>query len=103
MSCAPSANSWRPGAMYKFLKSFVLPLLKVEEKEPTPPAGSHDSFQIFRACPAFLSYNLFFWKIYATILACFVSVASVALLLFNRWFIFLVVPVVLFAAFKAAV
>jgi membrane protein YdbS with pleckstrin-like domain len=89
--------------MYNFLKRFVLPLLKVEEKEPTPPAGSHDSFQVFRACPAFLSYNLFFWKIYAAILAFGVTAVSAGLLLFNRWFIFLVVPVVLFAAFKAAV
>src|SRR2546423_69200 len=100
MSFAPSANSWRPGVMYKILKRFVLPLLKVEEKEPTPPAGSHDSFQVFRACPAFLSYKLFFWKIYATILAFVVAVASVALLLFNRWLILLVLPLALIATFK---
>jgi len=89
--------------MYDVLKSIIFPLLKVEESEPTPPAGSHDSFQVFRACPAFLSYNLFFWKIYAAILALSVAVVSAALLLFNRWFIVLVVPLVLFAAFKAAV
>jgi len=40
---------------------------------------------------------------YAAILALSVAVVSVALLLFNRWFIVLVVPLVLFAAFKAAV
>ena len=89
--------------MYDVLKSIIFPLLKVEESEPTPPAGSHDSFQVFRACPAFLSYNLFFWKIYAAILALSVAVVSAALLLFNRWFIVLVVPLMLFAAFKAAV
>jgi uncharacterized membrane protein YdbT with pleckstrin-like domain len=89
--------------MYDVLKSIVFPLLKVEESEPTPPAGSHDSFQVFRACPAFLSYKLFFWKMYAAILALSVVVVSATLLLFNRWFIVLVVPLVLFAAFKAAV
>jgi len=89
--------------MYKVLKRLVLPLLKVEEKEPTPPAGSHDSFQVFRACPAFLSYNLFFWKIYAAIFALGVAVASATLLLLNRWLILLVVPLLLFAAFKVAV
>lgn len=89
--------------MYDVLKSIVFPLLKVEESEPTPPTGSHDSFQVFRACPAFLSYKLFFWKMYAAILGLSVAVVSVALLLFNRWLIVLVVPLVLFAAFKAAV
>jgi membrane protein YdbS with pleckstrin-like domain len=89
--------------MYDFLKSIIFPLLKVEESEPTPPTGSHDSFEVFRACPAFLSYKLFFWKMYAAILTLIVAVVSVALLLFNRWFIVLVVPLVLFAAFKAAV
>lgn len=89
--------------MYKILKSIVFPLLRLEESEPTPPAGSHHSFQVFRACPAFLSYKLFFWKLYASILALTVAVVSAALLLFNRWFILLVVPLVLFAAFKAAV
>jgi membrane protein YdbS with pleckstrin-like domain len=89
--------------MYDVLKSIVLPLLKVEASEPTPPAGSHDSFQVFRACPAFLSYKLFFWKMYAAILALSVAVMSAGLLVFNRWFIVLVIPLVLFAAFKAAV
>jgi membrane protein YdbS with pleckstrin-like domain len=89
--------------MYDALKSIVFPLLKVEESGPAPPAGSHDSFQVFRACPAFLSYKLFFWKIYAAILALSVAVVSAGLLLFNRWFIVLVVPLVLFSAFKAAV
>ena len=89
--------------MYELLKSIVFPLLKLEGSEPTPPAGSHDSFQVFRACPAFLSYKLFFWKLYAAIVALTVAVVSAALLAFNRWFIVLVVPLVLFAAFKVAV
>ena len=89
--------------MYELLKRLVFPLLKVEEKEPAPPAGSHDTFQVFRACPAFLSYNLFFWKLYAAILAFWVIVLSVVLLVVSRWFILLVVPMVLVAAFKAAV
>lgn len=89
--------------MYDVLKSIVFPLLKVEETEPASFAGSHDSLQVFRACPAFLSYNLFFWKLYVAILALIVVAVSAGLLLFNRWFIVLVVPLVLFAAFKGAV
>jgi hypothetical protein len=78
--------------MYDALKSIVFPLLKLEESEPTPPTGSHDSFQVFRACPAFLSYKLFFWKLYAAIVTLTVAVVSAALLAFNRWFIMLIVP-----------
>jgi membrane protein YdbS with pleckstrin-like domain len=89
--------------VYDVLKSIVFPLLKVEESEPTSFAGSHESLQVFRACPAFLSYNLFFWKLYVAALALGVAAVSAGLLLFNRWFIVLVVPLVLFAAFKAAV
>jgi membrane protein YdbS with pleckstrin-like domain len=89
--------------MYELLKRRIFPLLKVQEVQPSPPAGSHDTFQVFRACPAFLSYNLFFWKLYAAILAFWVIVLSVVLLVVSRWFILLVTPMLLVAVFKAAV
>ncbi|HYT58959.1 MAG TPA: PH domain-containing protein [Haliangiales bacterium] len=89
--------------MYELLKKLIFPLLKVRETQPSPPAGSHDTFQVFRACPAFLSYTLFFWKLYVVILAFWVVVVSVVLLVVSPWFILLVVPLVLVAAFKAAV
>jgi membrane protein YdbS with pleckstrin-like domain len=89
--------------VYDRLKRLVLPLLKVEETQPSPPAGPHDTFQVFRACPAFLAYNLFFWKLYVVVWATGVLAASVVLLAINRWFLLLVAPVVLAAVFKAAV
>ena len=69
--------------MYELLKRLVFPLLKVEEKEPVPPAGAHDAFQVFRACPAYLAYNLFFWKLYVAALSLVVAVVSVVLLLIS--------------------
>jgi len=89
--------------MYELLKKLIFPLLKVEEKEPTPPAGPHDTFQVFRACPAFLSYNLFFWKLYVAIMTFWLVVVSVVLLVVSRWFVLLVALFVLVVVFKAAV
>lgn len=89
--------------MYEFLKSLVCRLLKVEEKQPAPPAGPHETFHIFRACPAYLEYNLFFWKLYAAGLALAVLALTVALLVFSGWFALLAVPLAVLAAFKAAV
>jgi len=89
--------------MYESLKRLIFPLLKVQEAQPSPPAGSHDTFQVFRACPAFLKYNLFFWKLYAVMMAFWVIGVSVVLLIVSGWFSLLVAPLVLVAAFKAAV
>jgi uncharacterized membrane protein YdbT with pleckstrin-like domain len=85
------------------LKSLILPLLKVEAKETAPPAGGGGGFQVFRACPAFLSYTLFFWKLYAAAWAIGVLVGSMVLLLASRWLALVVAPLVLVAAFKAVV
>jgi uncharacterized membrane protein YdbT with pleckstrin-like domain len=89
--------------MYDFLKGLVLPLLKVEAKQPAPPVGQYEVFQVFRACPAFLAYNLFFWKLYLLVWALGVLGVSVGLVLLNGWLALLVVPLILVAAFKAAV
>jgi len=89
--------------MYELLKGLVCRLLKVEQKQPAPPAGPHDTFQVFRACPAYLAYNLFFWKLYVAVLALVMVAISVVLLVVSGWLALLVAPLVALAAFKAAV
>ena len=44
--------------MYALFRSLVVALLKCPAAPPEPPAGSHESVQIFRAAPAFLRYRL---------------------------------------------
>ena len=85
--------------MYELLKSLVCRSLKVEERQPAPPAGPHDTFQVFRACPAYLAYNLFFWKLYVAVLALVMVVVSVVLLVVSGWLALLVAPLVALAAF----
>ena len=89
--------------MYELLKSLVCRLLKVEEKQPAPPAGPHDTFQVFRACPAYLAYTLFFWKLYVAVLILFIVAISVGLFVAGGLLALLAVPLVALAAFKAAV
>jgi membrane protein YdbS with pleckstrin-like domain len=48
--------------MYKPLKGVALTLLKAPQDAPEPPPGSHESVQIFRASPKFLTYRMLkFW------------------------------------------
>lgn len=89
--------------MYKLLKGLVCRLLKVEEKQPVPPPGPHDTSQVFRPCAAYLAYNLFFWKLYVAVLAFVMLAISVVLLVVSSWLALLVVPLGALAAFKAAV
>lgn len=89
--------------MYDLLKRLVFPLLKVEDRRPAPPSGPHETFEVVRACPAYLAYNLFYWKLYAAAWALGVGALSFALLIINRWLVLVVVPLLLVAAFKAAV
>ena len=91
--------------MYELLKRISFPLLKVEETRPEPPAGHEkdESLRRFRACPAYLQYKLFYWKLYATVWALAVLVASAVILAVDVRFVFLVIPLLLFATFKAAV
>jgi uncharacterized membrane protein YdbT with pleckstrin-like domain len=91
--------------MYELLKRLSFPFLKVEETQPEPPAGHEkdESLRIFRACPGYLQYKLFYWKLYATVWALAVLVVSAAILAVDFRFMFLVIPLLLFAVFKAAV
>lgn len=91
--------------MYELLKRISFPLLKVEDARPEPPAGHEkdESLRIFRACPAYLRYKLFYWKLYAAVWALAVLCASAVILAIDVRLIFLVVPLLLFATYKAGV
>ena len=91
--------------MYELLKRISFPLLKVEETRPGAPAGHEqdESLRTFRACPAYLQYKLFYWKLYAAGWALAVLLVSGMILAVDVRFIFLVIPLLLFAVFKAAV
>ena len=90
--------------MYEAIKRLVLPLLKVDATEPHPPAGHqpHDRVQVLRAAPAYLHYRVFLWSVYAVLWGVGVAIASTALLLTSPLGMLLVVPLVVFAAAKAA-
>src|SRR5258706_7396983 len=48
--------------MYEPLKRLALSLLKTPHDSPRSPSGSHDSVEIFRASPKYLSYRMLgFW------------------------------------------
>jgi uncharacterized membrane protein YdbT with pleckstrin-like domain len=91
--------------MYELLKRVSFPLLKVEETHPEPPAGheSDESLRTFRACPAYLRYKLFYWGLYAAAWALAVLFASAVVVALDARFLLLVIPLLLLAAFKAAV
>ncbi|MEO5928829.1 MAG: PH domain-containing protein [Candidatus Kapaibacterium sp.] len=90
--------------MYEFLKRIFFPLLKVEHTEPVPPAGHEDDERVtvMRASPDYLRYRMFYWKLYCAIWCISVVVESTALLIFDIRYLWLVIPVAIVAAFKAA-
>lgn len=90
--------------MYDFLKRIFFPILKVEETHPHPPAGheADESLQIVRASPSYLRLRLFLWKLYAVVWGLGVLSAAVALVIVDSRFLWLVIPLVAVAAFKAA-
>ncbi|MDB5033982.1 MAG: hypothetical protein JWQ98_1223 [Chlorobi bacterium] len=91
--------------MYEFLKRIFFPLLKVEPTEPVPPAGHENDERVIvmRASPDYLRYRMFYWKLYCAIWCISVIAESTALLIFDIHFLWLVIPVAIVAAFKAAV
>jgi membrane protein YdbS with pleckstrin-like domain len=91
--------------MYELLKRVSFPLLRVEEAGPEPPAGHEqdESLRIFRACPAYLQYKLFYWKLYAAVWALAVLAVGAVIVALDVRFVFLVIPLLLLAAYKAAV
>jgi len=69
--------------MYEALKRAVLAILKVPAEPPEEPAGTHESVQVFRASPRFLTYLLLQYGIGMVILAtALMGAASAAAVLF---------------------
>lgn len=90
--------------MYELVKRLILPILRVEETKPELlPGHEGEILQIIRACPAYLQYRLFFWKLYAILWATAVVFLSAALLAIDTRFILFIVPLLIFAIFKAAI
>jgi membrane protein YdbS with pleckstrin-like domain len=90
--------------MYERVKELLLPILKVEDKQPAPLPGhsEREVIRIIRASSSYLAYRLFFWKLYAVLWAAAVVIVSAALLAVSFWFVLLIVPLVAFAVFKAS-
>jgi membrane protein YdbS with pleckstrin-like domain len=52
--------------MYKLFKGLALRIMRAPTEPPDPPAGAHDSVQVYRASPSYLSYRLLgFWLIFS--------------------------------------
>ena len=50
--------------MYRLFKGLALGLMKAPADPPEPPAGSHESVQVFRASPKYLTYRMLgYWFI----------------------------------------
>lgn len=90
--------------MYERLRRIILPLLKVDLAEPHPPAGHdpHEFMRVERADRSYLSYRLFFWKLYAIAWTSGILLGSVALVLLDLRWLLLVIPMAIIAAIKAA-
>lgn len=90
---------------YAWLKDLVLPLLKITDAEPHPPAGHdpHDFMQIMRASPRYLSYRLFFWKVYALLWVVGVVGATTTVTVIKPWLGLIAIPLALLALWKTAI
>ena len=90
--------------MYEWLKSIILPLLRIEGGEPHPPAGHTpgEIRRIERAAPGYLRLKLFWWGVYAATWGLAVLIASTLLLLADARLLLLVIPLILVALAKAA-
>jgi membrane protein YdbS with pleckstrin-like domain len=53
--------------VYAPIKRLALSLLKAPSEPPEPPAGRHESVQVYRASPRFLSYRLTVFWIVSTV------------------------------------
>ncbi|MCC7054274.1 MAG: PH domain-containing protein [Gemmatimonadaceae bacterium] len=90
--------------MYEWLKSIILPLLRIEGGEPHPPAGHvpAEIRRIERAAPGYLRLKLFWWGLYAAAWGLAVVIASTLLLVADVRLLLLVIPLILVALAKAA-
>ena len=90
--------------MYERLKALVCRVLRVEAKAPTAPAGHHagEPIRIVRACPAYLQFRLFIWKLYALAWGATVLLACTALTLVHPLLAPLALVLLVVGACKAA-
>ena len=90
--------------MYDLLKRLLLPILKIEKIKPEPlPGHKGEVLQIIRACPSYLRYKLFFWKLYKMIWGAAVIILSFILLAIDTRFILLIIPLLILAFFKSTI
>lgn len=90
--------------MIQLVKDLVFPILKVEDKQPSPlPSRSPYEFvRIIRACPAYLQYRLFFWKLYLGVMIAAVLIASIFLAAMGPWYLLVSIPIILLVGYKVA-
>lgn len=65
--------------MYEPLKDFLLDLLRAPKEPPAPPAGTHESVQIFRASPQFLRYQYVGLGLFAIAAAIVIGIIGIVL------------------------
>ena len=98
------AEGKRAEGAYGWLRGWVQRLLRVSARAPAPlPGHGGGLVQVVRACPSYLRYRMFFWRLYALAWGTGVAAASVVLLAIGPWYLLLVVPLVGFAVVKAAI
>lgn len=64
--------------MYEALKGVVLAVLKLPSEPPEEPAGTHESVQVFRASPRYLTYLLLQWGVVMGLVAAGTLVGATA-------------------------
>jgi len=91
--------------VYQKLKSLVLPILRISDAEPHPPAGHdpHEFMQTLRASPRYLAYRLFFWRVYACVWIVGVVSAATVITIIEPWWGLVAIPLAIVALWKTAV
>jgi membrane protein YdbS with pleckstrin-like domain len=71
--------------MYEAVKTLVVRLLRAPSRPPEAPAGSHDSVQVFRASPRYLTYRLLVYYLSSAAALCGLAVGGVATAAGGEW------------------
>jgi membrane protein YdbS with pleckstrin-like domain len=66
--------------MYESLRDVLLELFQAPKEPPEPPAGRHESVQVFRASPSYLSYQYLFFLLGMLVLG-FVFLIAIVIVL----------------------
>ncbi len=91
--------------IYAKLKRLILPLLKITDAEPHPPAGHdpHDFMDVMRASPRYLAYRLLYWRIYAVVWVLGIVTLATTVIVIKPWLGLIAIPLALIAFWKTAV